>query len=207
VSAFHVLCVCTGNVFRSRIMAAELRRGLVDADAADEFEVSTAGTGAIMGAALSEHDLVELRRVGVDASPPAWVRALTGDAIDRADLVLVAERAHRSRVLDIAPAALHRTFLFGEFARLADSVRPTLTDTSARALPLTAASRPHRARLAVAVVAAHRARFAPETTDEVPDPAAGPPDRLDEVAERLRAAAVSTLDVLMAVDRVGGDAA
>jgi protein-tyrosine phosphatase len=197
---FHVLCVCTGNVFRSRIMEYELRRGFAARDASDQFEVSSVGVAATGGATVSDPHLEELRRVGVDLAAPVCVRGLTRDAVDQADLVLCGDRVHRSRVLELCPAALHRTFLFGEFARLS-AVAP-ITRHAGGTAPVDRVERAHRARLTVASIAAHRARYPVDPNDAVPDPAGAPPERLDEVARRLAAAAASTLDVLLPVDRV-----
>ena len=111
--AFRVLFVCVGNVCRSpvaeRLLAARLP--------ADRFEVSSAGTGAMVGYGMSQYAAEELRGLGGD--PTGFgARQLEPEMVERSDLVLTATRKLRSRVLADAPEALRRTFTILEFAVL-----------------------------------------------------------------------------------------
>ena len=112
---FRVLFVCVGNVCRSpvgeRLLAARLP--------ADRFEVASAGVGAMVGYAMSEHAAEELRSYGGDPTGFA-ARQLAPDMVEGADLVLTATRELRSRVLADAPTALRRPFTILEFAALVD---------------------------------------------------------------------------------------
>ena len=49
-------------------------------------------------------------------------RPVTADAIQAADLILTADRTHRSAVVQLAPSALGKTFCLREFARLLSSL-------------------------------------------------------------------------------------
>jgi low molecular weight protein-tyrosine phosphatase len=114
MTGFRILFVCVGNVCRSplgeRLLAARLP--------ADRFEVSSAGVGALVGAAMDPEAAAHLEAYG--ASADGFVaRQLIPSMVKESNLVLTATKAIRSRVLEEAPAALRRTFTVLEFvARL-----------------------------------------------------------------------------------------
>ncbi len=162
----RLLTVCTGNICRSPYAAALLRDGLQWARPG-AFEVSSAGTHAVVGRAMDpeSHRLLAARDVD-DSSFRA--RMLTPRVLRDQDLVLVMTGQHRAHVLDEDPAAHRRTLglvdlahALGEVGGL-DAWRSLLAERGAdevrsrwRELPL--------------VVAAHRGRRAGRVTD-VPDP-------------------------------------
>ena len=117
---FRVLFVCIGNVCRSpvgeRLLAARLP--------ADRFEVSSAGTGAMVGYAMSKYAAEELRSYGGDPSGFA-ARQLTPDILEQSDLVLTATKELRSHVLAEVPGALRRTFTILELAALVEDAEGT----------------------------------------------------------------------------------
>ncbi len=123
---FGILFVCTGNRFRSPV-AEVLARRLLDEKFgpvhAARFDVSSAGTQAVPGASIHPLTRAELVGLGLDddESFPDSTPLSVG-AIRSADLVLTAERAHRSTVVQMAPTALGKTFCLREFARLVASV-------------------------------------------------------------------------------------
>src|SRR5688572_2346203 len=105
MTGFRILFVCVGNVCRSplgeRLLAAMLPAG--------DFEVASAGVGALAGAAMDPDAAVHLE--GYGATADGFVaRQLTPRMVEESDLVLTATKAIRSRVLEEAPAALRRTF-------------------------------------------------------------------------------------------------
>ena len=117
MTAFRILFVCVGNVCRSplgeRLLEVMLPKG--------DFEVSSAGVGALAGAAMDAEAAVHLEAYG--ASADGFVaRQLTPAMVEESDLVLTATRSIRSRVLEESPAALRRTFTVLEFAALLDVV-------------------------------------------------------------------------------------
>lgn len=141
----RVLAVCTGNICRSpaveRLLAARL--------AGTDVHVSSAGTRAVVGHPVSE-PMVPLITDG--GGETAWfaARSLTEDLVRGADLVLALTRGHRSSVVELAPAAVRRTFTLRELARLVPHVDPqVLHDSGAtpgarvRALPALAAAVRH----------------------------------------------------------------
>ena len=162
----RLLTVCTGNICRSPYAAALLRDGLQWARPG-AFEVSSAGTHAVVGRAMDpeSHRLLEAHDVD-DSSFRA--RMLTARVLRDQDLVLVMTGRHRAHVLDEEPAAHRRTVGLVDLARTVADVgdheawQRLLADRGAddvrsrwRELPL--------------ALAAHRGRHAGRVTD-VPDP-------------------------------------
>jgi protein-tyrosine phosphatase len=136
---FRVLFVCVGNVCRSPLGERLLQMRLPT----DRFEVASAGVNALEGSPISPDTLVELEARGGRADGFV-ARRLEDGMLQLADLVLVATRDLRSRVLAEAPWALRRTFTVREFAALLDEVDG---DSPAQLVAQAAAHR-SRARLA-----------------------------------------------------------
>ena len=108
----QVLFVCTGNICRSPLAEALLRRDL-KARGFPEIDVGSAGTGAWDGAPASEGAyLVGLER-GLDLSAHR-ARLLTRELVESADLVLTMARHHRARVEELGGEG--RVFVLGEYA-------------------------------------------------------------------------------------------
>ena len=64
---------------------------------------------------------------GAARTPSAFrSRAATGDLVDGADLVLTAEAAHRTRLLEDRPAAFRKIFTLGQFVASARAADPAL---------------------------------------------------------------------------------
>lgn len=121
---FRVLVVCTGNICRSpaaeRLLDARLGPG-------SGVEVRSAGTGALVGHPIHEPMVHHLVSAGASAQEFS-ARQVTEAMLRRAGLVLALTRAHRSALVELAPAVVRRTFTLRELARLA-------TDVGAHALP------------------------------------------------------------------------
>lgn len=107
-----ILAVCTGNICRSP--AVEL---LLRAAVGDGFQIASAGTRAVVGSGVSRPMATLLADAGL--SPLFFsARQLFPDHVRAADLVLTATVAHRATVVEMAPAAVRRTFTVLEFARI-----------------------------------------------------------------------------------------
>lgn len=119
----HVIFVCTGNICRSPI-AERLAVELISRTGATGFRISSAGTRAVVGSAIHHEAARVLRSLGGDASQFA-ARQLTAKVVCEADLVLTMTRAHRDKVLELAPRQLRRTFTVAEAARLASEFGAT----------------------------------------------------------------------------------
>lgn len=168
---FGVLFVCTGNTCRSAFAEILARRLLVEhlgLVQAARFQLSSAGTHALPGAPIDPLTRAELAPWGLDGAVAESFtsRPLTARTLGTADLVLTAERAHRSHVVQVEPAALGSTFCLREFARLV-SYAAALVDRSALfADPV------GRAHAAVAAARANRGLTppVPPEQDDVADP-------------------------------------
>ena len=132
--AFEVLFVCTGNVCRSpmaeHLFAHRLSQRL--GDAAKDFRVASAGTGALAGEPMTSYAGEVLGELGVGAAATDAFRGrqLAEDHICGADLVLTATRDHRMQVAQMVPAATPRTFTITEFALLVGAVDPATVSAS-----------------------------------------------------------------------------
>jgi protein-tyrosine phosphatase len=140
---FTVLTVCTGNICRS----PAVERLLVAALGPDSgVRVESAGVGAVVGAPVAPLMASRLDAVGVSHAGFA-ARQVTERMVRDADLVLPLTRRHRSALVELAPAAVRRTFTVRELARLATAVGPdalppgTPAERFAALLPLAAAQR------------------------------------------------------------------
>lgn len=163
----RVLFVCTANLCRSPMAEYLLRHAV--AEAGLDWQVSSAGTRAVTGRSAHPNTLSVLAERGVPTPPPGtWSsRQLTAELARDADLILVAAAEHRRAVVGTLPAALQRTFLLLDFARLcaaADSV----------ARPAPSGTDPGRALLPAAQLARAQLQAVPVAELEVADPIGHP---------------------------------
>lgn len=121
-----IMTVCTGNICRSPMAEVLLRSALAELG----VRVHSAGTHALVDEGMTEQALQLAVAHGADttASGDHRARLLTGPLLTETDLVLTMAREHRSQVVQMMPALLHRTFTLREFARLAEA----LTDDEVR---------------------------------------------------------------------------
>lgn len=109
-----MLAVCTGNVCRSPY----IERRLVQLLSGTGIEVSSGGTGALVGSPIDPGSVAELQRLGAGTDDFA-ARSLTPAMVADADLVLTATRAHRAEVVRLNPRAMSTCFTLADFAHLA----------------------------------------------------------------------------------------
>ncbi len=108
---FRILFVCTANICRSPYMEAVARERL----AAREVEVASAGVHGLDARPADEVMARQLHARGIEA-PGFRSRAVTPRMIADADVVLTAEAAHRSLLLEEHPAQLRKIFTLGQLA-------------------------------------------------------------------------------------------
>ena len=107
----RILVVCVGNICRSPMAEALLRRELRGKDG---FTVESAGLGALVGHAASEHSVALMEELGLDISGHR-ARQIHPDMVAESDLVLVMEAGHRRAIDDADPTARGKVHRLGEW--------------------------------------------------------------------------------------------
>lgn len=172
-ASFTILTVCTGNICRSpaaeRLLASGLGPGV---------NVHSAGTWALDGHPIDEQMADLLNSVGVRADDFA-ARQVEPGHLRASDLVLALTTAHRADMLQLAPAAVRRSFTLLEFARIVGSVDfPTIP----------AGDVAHRLREMVTVASRHRMLGEVINGDDVPDPYRRGPEAFEASFELIKTA-------------------
>lgn len=119
----RVLFVCTANICRSPFMEL-LARHLAGPDSLVEF--FSAGTHGFEDHPMDDIMATTLLRRGLVEPGSFRSRPLTSELIGQADLLLTAETAHRSFILDEHPASFRKVFTLGQFVNATRGVAPTL---------------------------------------------------------------------------------
>ncbi|AKU16100.1 hypothetical protein [Luteipulveratus mongoliensis] len=116
-AAGRILVVCTGNICRSpyieRLLAAELRD--------TGIEVTSAGTGALVGAPMDPESEKRLMAAGGDGTGFV-ARQLTDEMVRETDLVLTATREHRTEVVQLEPKGLRKVFAVADLSDLTEGM-------------------------------------------------------------------------------------
>ena len=107
----RILVVCVGNICRSPMAEALLRRELRGQDG---FSVESAGLGALVGHPASEHSVALMDELGLDISGHR-ARQIHPDMVAESDLVLVMEAGHRRAIDDADPTARGKVHRLGEW--------------------------------------------------------------------------------------------
>lgn len=114
-----VLFVCTGNSCRS-VMAKGLLEKRLKGNNRDNVEVLSAGIMMLGGLGATQQTIELLRREGIDVSSHRS-QAITKNMIKKSDIILVMERIHEQRILQLVPEVKNRLFLLKEFAMIGDN--------------------------------------------------------------------------------------
>ena len=116
----RVLTVCTGNICRSPYAAVLLREGL-DWARPGAFEVTSAGTHALVGRPMDDSSAVRLAAKGL-ADDAFRARLITPSMLAAQAVVLLMASEHQAPVLDEAPGVHRRTFTIRELAHAIDDI-------------------------------------------------------------------------------------
>jgi protein-tyrosine phosphatase len=128
VATNEILMVCTGNTCRSPMaeymFRVELARQFNVAPVAlngSGYRVSSAGTAAAMGSAISEGSSEQLTGRGIDASSHR-AQPLTMELVRRAERIYAMSLDHRARLIDLSPAVAARVELLDPTGSIADPI-------------------------------------------------------------------------------------
>lgn len=109
----RILTVCTGNICRSPLAEAILRRALHQAG--KSAEVGSAGIGALIGHPAESITAELARDIGVSLDEHR-ARQLVPHITRWADLILCLEKHHLHYVFDLDPSARGKAFLLGHWS-------------------------------------------------------------------------------------------
>jgi tRNA threonylcarbamoyl adenosine modification protein (Sua5/YciO/YrdC/YwlC family) len=113
------LFVCTGNSCRSVMAKGLLEKKLKERNRSD-VQVLSAGIIMLAGLGAAEGTRELLKEEGIDVSDHRSQK-VTPDMIKKSDIILVMERLHEQRILELAPSVKNRLFLLKEFAKIDDN--------------------------------------------------------------------------------------
>ncbi|MFT4217980.1 MAG: hypothetical protein QM619_12475 [Micropruina sp.] len=135
----RVLSVCIGNICRSPVSEFLIRHEL-----GDRVRSTSAGTRALVGEPVHPPMAARLDELGV--AHEGGARQVTESVLREADLILTMTRELRSRVVELAPATVRRSFTLAEFAAIVTAApRPAVAPSGrAELVPIIAAAAAQR---------------------------------------------------------------
>jgi protein-tyrosine-phosphatase len=112
-----ILIICTGNICRSPMGEALLRRDMASQSA--DSTVSSAGTTDLGGRESPRHAVRTMDKLGIDISGHRS-RLATAEILEGSDLILCMAREHVRWVVESDVELYPRTFTLAEFVRRAE---------------------------------------------------------------------------------------
>lgn len=114
-----ILVVCTGNVCRSPLAQALLQSVVTPLNR--DLSVQSAGTGALIGGEIPNEirEQARLWHLNLDTHAPTQIS--TTD-IERAALILTAERYHRAEIVGLVPSTSRKVFTLKQLARITENM-------------------------------------------------------------------------------------
>jgi protein-tyrosine-phosphatase len=113
IDPLRILTVCSHNRTRSVMMSALFERMLTDRLGAGHVMVHSSGFGPV-GLPAIDDTVRAMRRRGLDVSQHRSTLT-TAALVDRADVIITAERDHVVKIAALSPAAFRRSMTLPEF--------------------------------------------------------------------------------------------
>ena len=111
----NVLVVCTGNVCRSPMAKALIRKEIADRGLTPDVTIDSAGTYAMVDHPASGGSINAMAQRGLDISGHR-AKQLTVELVNKADVILVMEERHRRSIFVTWPRAIMKTLLLSELS-------------------------------------------------------------------------------------------
>ncbi len=108
-----IMVVCIGNICRSPMAEALLREGLRE-KGGEDYEVQSAGLGALVGHPAEEMVQTLLWERGIDISEH-MAKQLNSELIRWSDVILVMDREQKRAIESSEPSARGRVYRLGEW--------------------------------------------------------------------------------------------
>ena len=112
---YQIITVCVGNICRSPLAEGLLKHYLQDRS--NDFDISSAGVGALVGSPAADYSLELAEEHGLDISEHR-ARQLTPEMVLDSDLILVMESSHRQEIVKHTPQARGKVMLVGQWEKL-----------------------------------------------------------------------------------------
>jgi len=119
-----ILFVCTGNICRSPMAEGLFLHAVRDRN---DFQVRSAGVGALEGQPPSAHAVRALKDLGIDISATRS-RVLTRELVEQADYIFGMTHSHVDSINVLFPQAVEKTFLLREFDDTLDDFEKDIGD-------------------------------------------------------------------------------